>query len=768
MNDMTQILNQLDRLLGEKKLQEAEDFMQEIKQQAKEEDNANTQLQILNEMIGFYRQTSQKEKLLQSIEEAVGLANAMGLEGSRPYATTLLNAATGYRSLGELQRAYLYYNKVEEIYKNDSLEHDMLMASLCNNYSLLYQEMKQFDKAEEYLLKALEIAKENTANFEIAVTYTNLANTCFAGKNYGKAKEYAHTAIRYFESKNYSEPHYCAALSALGMCHFEEGEYEEAEALFSRGMEILENSFGKTRQYMRLKANYEQCVKILGKIHGLELSKEYYETYGKPMLEEKFAQYLDKIAVGLAGEGSDCFGFDDALSQDHDWGPAFCLWVTDETYGKIGKELEQAYEELPSEFKGYHRTVSAQGKGRRGVCKISDFYARILGVSTYEDIHWQDIPDWALATAVNGEVYRDDEGVFSAFREKLKAGYPANIRYVKLAEAAAKFSQNGQYNYARMMGRRDSFSADLLLSESMKQAMLLYHYMNGLYPPHDKWLRKSMHQNGGVQLDRLLKGLQSCLGQKGEETKQTVATIMEEIGSFFANEMYQKNLISDVDPYLDHHTAELLWRAGHVGLSKEELVNQIVKLEFTAFDEVKNEGGRASCQDDWPTFSVMRKSQYFTWNKEMLLQYYYDFEREFAIGHNLITEKYGRMMESTAPEKYKELEPHFPVIDEQKKAIIDQIVSIQVEMMEAFAEKYPNTGGNARSLHTYEDSIVNTSYETYLRGEVSTYSDKMLQLYGRFVVECSQKQINIAKAIITNTARLYGYKSLDAFEAGEL
>ena len=52
---------------------------------------------------------------------------------------------------------------------------------------------------------------------------------------------------------------------------------------------------------------------------GLELSREYYEKFGKPMLTENFPELLDKIAVGLCGSGSECFGFDDELSRDHDF-----------------------------------------------------------------------------------------------------------------------------------------------------------------------------------------------------------------------------------------------------------------------------------------------------------------------------------------------------------------------------------------------------------------------------------------------------------------
>ena len=49
-------------------------------------------------------------------------------------------------------------------------------------------------------------------------------------------------------------------------------------------------------------------------------------------------------------------GFDDAYSQDHDFGPRFCLWLTDEDYAAIGEQLEVDYEALPRKF-----SVDAQG-----------------------------------------------------------------------------------------------------------------------------------------------------------------------------------------------------------------------------------------------------------------------------------------------------------------------------------------------------------------------------------------------------------------------
>ena len=238
----------------------------------------------------------------------------------------------------------------------------------------------------------------------------------------------------------------------------------------------------------------------------------------------------------------------------------------------------------------------------------------------------------------------------------------------------------------------------------------------------------------------------------------------EEAGSFLAMELYRRDYISDIDPYLDHQTEELLKKSLWAAKSTDDLAMEIAKLEFDAFDKVINEGGRAYCQDDWATFNIMRRSQYLTWNRTMLLQYLYDFEREMSLGHNLITEKYGRMMEHTAPERYKEISENFPVLSEEKKAIIETIVKIQVGWMERFADKYPAMGERARNIRTSQDNAFETSYETYLRGELGTYSDKMLELYARFIVTLSNERRNLAYETMQNTAKLYGYDSIESAE----
>lgn len=772
MKTYDEYINEIEKLFEENKPKEAEKLILSAREEARTMSNQVLELQMLNELIGYYRQTSEKDKLIDILVQSMALVDDMKLmesgEGKVAYATTALNVATGYRSIGELEQSEHYYEVVKKIYDETLSDNDMLLAGLYNNMSLLHQEKRDYQVALEYLKKALQIVLTNDAGFEIAVTYANLANTAVqvelskeGDKNFKEAKDYASQAMKRFEERSTIDAHYAAALSAMACCYYLEGNYKEASSWFQKGMEIVEKCFGRNAQYYRLMENRDMCEK--NHLNGMKLSKMYYEEYGKPMLEKEFAEYLDKMAIGLVGKGSDCLGYDDTTSMDHDWGPDFCIWLTDEVYAEIGDRLTKAYETLPQEYMGYKKNMTAHYKGRRGVFKISDFFDKLIGSANYEKINWREVPDYALLNASNGEIYRDDLGIFTDIHNKIGQGFPEEIMYLKLADDMAHVSQTGQYNYGRMMKRGDRLTADLMLADCIRYIMILAHHMENKYVPHDKWIARSFYVLGHVTLEDCIRKLHSSFKMDDQVALAYVNEVMEELGEYVAGTLYARDIISDVDTYLDVHTEELAQKAIYSKLSTQELVHQVARVEFTAFDEVRNEGGRASCQDDWLTFRIMRESQYMTWDRTMLLQYIYDFNREYRRGHNLITEKYGRMMESTAPEKYKEIADNFPVISEQKKAVIEQIVSVQMSMLEIFGQQYPSLADNTRSFHTYEDNFMNTSYETYLRGEISTYSDKMLQLYGRYVVEFLQAGRNIAKETIENTAKLYGFDDLDSF-----
>lgn len=198
-----------------------------------------------------------------------------------------------------------------------------------------------------------------------------------------------------------------------------------------------------------------------------------------------------------------------------------------------------------------------------------------------------------------------------------------------------------------------------------------------------------------------------------------------------------------------------------ISMTKDELIEFQVKLEFDMFDKTRNEGGRASCQDDWETFYIMRKSQYLVWTKEMLVSLAIDFENAAGEGWNMVTEKYARMMEYTVPDEYEKIKDSLPEISEQKKAIIDSVAAIQVRWMEEFAQAHPNVIARARNIHSDEDTFYATSSETYLKGELMTYSDNTLYLYAKCVADMASRGENMTEKIMYNTIQMYGYKTFD-------
>ncbi|MDO4281420.1 MAG: DUF4037 domain-containing protein [Peptococcaceae bacterium] len=226
---------------------------------------------------------------------------------------------------------------------------------------------------------------------------------------------------------------------------------------------------------------------------GMELARAYYEDYGRALIDGPLAAYKSAIAVGLVGEGSECFGYDDAFSTDHDFGPGFCIWVPQALYDQAGAALEAAYASLPEEYLGYRRVATPQAGKRVGVWGIEAFYARYTGLARppRDNLEWLRIPEDFLAVATNGEVFFDAPGLFSQWRAQLLDFYPEDVLRKKLACRCAIMAQSGQYNYGRSMARGDGHAAYLACATFIQSALSAIHLLNGRYAPFYKWLFRS-------------------------------------------------------------------------------------------------------------------------------------------------------------------------------------------------------------------------------------------------------------------------------------
>ena len=773
--NIEQVLKQLDGLFAQHKVAQVEGFLLGKIDEAAAEGDTSSLITLLNEIIGHYRETGEFDKSIAACRQVLVLMDELGLNGTVAYATTLLNVANACRAAGLLRESMTYYQEVRGIYEKNLAQTDFRYASLYNNMSLLFQEMGDYESACDCLERALGIASMyEGARIEVAVTYTNLAASQLKLGRYQEAIDNLMKAFSIFEMDEDRDYHYSGALSAMGEAQYLAGNLEESARYYKLALHEIERNMGKSKAYEITLQNLNAVTEKLQNLpvknrqfkNGMELCEAFYEEFGKPMIHEQFPEYEQMIAVGLVGEGSECFGFDDQVSRDHDFGPGFCMWLTDSVYDEIGQALQSAYDKLPSTYMGITRFTTLKAQKRVGVFRIGDFYESLIGIKDMPTTQnqWLFLDDYRLATAVNGKVFRDDLGEFTRIRKGILAYYPEEVRIKKIAREAALMAQSGQYNYSRMFGRGEKVTAAIALSEFMKHTMAMVYLLNRTYAPFYKWMHKGMGRLTVLkEIQELLNALVE-LPTGDERIPQTIEVIV----ALIIAEMKKQGLTSGEDNYLDHHTDNILRSIPEKEKKddsfKTALVNELVSLEWEAFDKVENEGGRADCQDDWNTFSIMRKSQYYTWTVEMLKSYISDFHNANDKGWNLITEKYGRMMESTAPLKYAQIKDSLPELPEVKKEIIEEIVKIQVGWMEDFAEEYPKAAGNARSIHTSEDNMFNTSYETYLRGELSTYSDQTLDLYGRFIAQLCREDKNLAKMIMANTASLYGYASLEELE----
>ena len=294
-------------------------------------------------------------------------------------------------------------------------------------------------------------------------------------------------------------------------------------------------------------------------MQGLELAKIFYLECVLPMLERDFPNELPRIAIGLAGRGSECFGFDDAISRDHDFQIGVLLWITPEDDAEFGHRLMRSYCMLPMDFcKIQMRARSAGGFSEHGVCSIPDFYERHIGTpgapKTWRE--WLDTPDHAFAEATNGAVFRDDSGVFSAVREEILHGMPEDVRLKKMAARAALMAQSGQYNYARCEKRGERGAAAIALAEFVRNAIPLVFLLNKSFAPYEKWMFRALRAL--PRLGLLADDLTRLLVEPDPSIRK--ADLVESVCAKIIEELKRQGVSDSHSDYLENHAFSMTSR----------------------------------------------------------------------------------------------------------------------------------------------------------------------------------------------------------------
>ena len=196
-------------------------------------------------------------------------------------------------------------------------------------------------------------------------------------------------------------------------------------------------------------------------------------------------------------------------------------------------------------------------------------------------------------------------------------------------------------------------------------------------------------------------------------------------------------------------------------MEKEKIINEILEKEWKYFSNLNNIGGRADCQDNREDFIIMRKSQWETFNEETLLSYLEDLNSK----NNPLFQKYAQMMKYNSPEEYEKIKDILEKASDEKTDLVNKIMFIYMEWEKEFFERYPIFSSMGRPLYSSEDDNIETSIETYLRGELLSYSEKTLSLYLDYIIDNKEKNINLAIKNMDNLAKMQGFNNSEDVES---
>ncbi|MCO6559174.1 MAG: DUF4037 domain-containing protein [Bifidobacterium sp.] len=472
-----------------------------------------------------------------------------------------------------LEQAMNHSSKTLEIYKNGHLEHSAHFASALAGYAQTCFAAGLFDKAIDSYRQALKVIEEC---YGVDTDYYRIT----AG-NLAQVEETARTVREADGNNGKSESDNDADTAQERNAKVLESDNSTHQDPNSNGMSgnatapVLDkqdknNSYTASNNNESPSATNNTAAETRPAISGLKLARAYWEQCGKPMIAEKYPEYQGRIAAGLVGHGSECYGFDDRYSQDHDFGPGFCLWLTDEDYVAIGEKLQADYEALPQEFMGFgprESTARAQGGSRRtGVFRIGDFFAGITGYPAApgddKPHEWLLLDEPTLAAATNGEIFADPLGAVSKTRQGFKL-MPDDVRLSLISRRLGMIAQAGQYNLPRMLKRGDGAAAWLSIREFTTNVcsfvFLINEPIRAGYMPYYKWQFAALRRLSGrmstvlpdvcEQLETTLRlSSAACFGGAGfgeggkgsapaqEQIQSTVEHICHEIVAELKNE----------------------------------------------------------------------------------------------------------------------------------------------------------------------------------------------------------------------------------------
>lgn len=241
---------------------------------------------------------SDLSRAVRYAEEAISLAEKTG--SKKLIANGIFNAAIVYFSIGIYDTAIKYYFDFMEL--NRALGNDREMAFAMANIGAVRLQMKQFDKAEENFLEALNILNnlmeksDHEKLFpEIVSFYNNLGIIKKEKGMIEEALDYYTRGIAIAKQLSGASDNLANLYNNLGKILTEQGKYTEAFDALSRSLEIRERNNDKAG----ISASYRNIGSYYLSVGDYELSRlnaykalRFAEEIGSTGLQQSIVKLL--------------------------------------------------------------------------------------------------------------------------------------------------------------------------------------------------------------------------------------------------------------------------------------------------------------------------------------------------------------------------------------------------------------------------------------------------------------------------------------------
>ncbi|MFV0634047.1 DUF4037 domain-containing protein [Demequina sp.] len=643
--DVAQVLSHLDRLQADGAGPDAvRAVLTDAIARAQAAGDAPALLTLHNEAAGFHRSISEHDHALESADAALALIAQLGLAGSEAEATTLINVATAQRAAGRTADARATYARALAVGEALWDPADRRRAALHNNLSLALADAGEYAAAlaeQRAAIAVLERASvDPERDIDIAMTHVNLATTASMAGDADAQEMHAERAVTIFAAAGSDDdPHAAAAQVAYAEVLLARGRVADAVAALEGALAVVGRAYGEGSEAYRITADNLEVARAAARtanrpaadtqaqaasdadaparrgaerfavrggarvagvarephVPGLVLARHLWEQQVRPMLAERYPEHVARIAAGLVGHGSEAYGFDDALSADHDFGVGLCLWLTAQDHAEVGEALQRDYEQLLAGAPGARPALAAHGQRRHGVFEVGEFFTSITGMPRApraDQPHlWLALDEPTLAAATNGEVFADPLGAFGGARGSFQR-MPEDVRLTHLSRRLGMMAQAGQYNVPRMLERGDGEAAFLAVGEFVRAAASAVFLLNrpavAGYLPYYKWQFAALRRLAAKPLARLPQvhgeltavmrvASAACLGGEpfGEGGKgagpaaQALADRIEAVCGAVADELRAQGLSEQSSGFLEHHRPELSARIGDAWLRQQ-------------------------------------------------------------------------------------------------------------------------------------------------------------------------------------------------------